>query len=86
MGLVNLELTKVQDTLKFLSIVKHASNDCPTMTYKYDWDYRFEVENIKYAEFEGYTILSSDSSLWKNYPVADDLKIIIYKKVGSTDK
>lgn len=81
-----LKTTKVEDALKFLNIVKQTARDCPAMKYKYDWEYRIEAEKNKLNDYEGYTVLSSDSSRWQNYSDGEISSLISLKWSGKTDK
>jgi hypothetical protein len=81
-----LKTTRVEDTLKFLSIVKQVTMNCPAMKYKYDREYRLEKEKQKLSDYEGYTVLSSDSLRWQKYSDVDGANMISFKKSGKTDK
>lgn len=56
------------------------------MRYKYDWEYRLEKEKQKLSNYEGYSVLSSDSQRWKNYSNKEIEEIIFLKNAGKTDK
>jgi hypothetical protein len=80
-----LKLTKVEEAMKFLNIVRQAI-DCPSMKYKYDWDYRLQLERGKLTNYEGYTVIASDSMRSRNYSQKEILQMISLKKDGISDK
>ncbi len=81
-----LKLTRVEETIKFLNVIKLVEIDCPSMRYKYDWDYRLHVEKEKHITYEGYTVIASDSMRSKNYTQKEVLQIISLKREGKSDK
>lgn len=81
-----LKLTKVEETFKFLNLVKQAKVNIPSMRYKYDWKYRLEIEKGKLTSHGDYTVIESDSMRVRNYTNSEVLKLISLKKEGKTDK
>lgn len=48
------------DTLKFLNAIRTVTETCPSMSYKANWNYRFDTEKAKWKEeYPEYEILTS---------------------------
>lgn len=72
-----LKLTKVSDTLEFLRFISQVTENLKTMEYKYNWEYRLNLEREKHTvDFPNYQVISSDSNRWKNYDEEEIMKII----------
>lgn len=69
-----------------LEMVKNVITDCPSMKYKYDWQFRLQMEANKHQKFHGYNVISSDSNRFQNYSEEELNSIITLKKSGKTDR
>lgn len=82
-----LKSTKVSETMKFLEIVLHVSDDCPSMFYKTNWNFRLEKEIERYKESHPeYEVIASSSDRGKNYSEEECALIQSMKDKGCTDK
>jgi hypothetical protein len=81
-----LKLTKVSETLKLLEMVNTVITDCLSMRYKYDWEFRLNMEANKYQKFLNYNVISTDSFRFQNYSDEEIHSIINLQKSGKTDK
>ncbi|RSD25197.1 DNA endonuclease [Mesobacillus subterraneus] len=81
-----LKLTSVEETLKLLSLTKSTISTIPSMRYKFDWEYRKNMELSKNKLLSGYTVISSDSMRFKNYTQIEIKRLITLKKAGLTHK
>src|SRR5690606_14389706 len=63
-----LRFTSVEKTFQFLNYISPCTQNCESMKYKVDWDWRFEVEKEKYLrDYPTYEVLTSRSFRSKAY-------------------
>jgi len=82
-----LKMTKAKDVYHFLNQVNSTISNCDSMRYKFDWNYRFNVEKKKlHLDYSDYTVIETDSSRFSNYTEKEERDIIRLKLEGKTDR
>lgn len=82
-----LKTTSVNETFKFLQVIRSIILECPSMFYKTNWNYRFTKEFIKWkTEYPDYEIITSSSTRCKAYSDDEIELLITLKSLGYTDK
>ena len=82
-----LKMTKAKDVYHFLNQVKSTISNCDSMRYKFDWQYRFNVEKEKlHLYYPDYTIIETNSSRFSNYTEQEEMDIVRLKLEGKTDR
>jgi len=82
-----LKMTKTKDVYRFLNEVKSTISNCESMRYKFDWEYRFNVEKEKLQlDYPSYSVIETDSSRFSNYTEKEVMDIIRLKLEGQTDQ
>jgi len=82
-----LKTTSVEETFKFLLVIRQVILECPSMFYKTNWNYRFTKELMNWtAKYPGYQVITSSSKRNKNYS-NDEIDLLIkLKLIGYSDK
>ncbi|WP_226529287.1 DNA endonuclease [Metabacillus niabensis] len=82
-----LKMTKTKDVYNFLNEIKSKISNCDSMRYKFDWQYRFNVEKEKLQfDYPDYTVIESDSKRFSKYTEKEEIDIVRLKLEGKTDK
>ncbi|WP_419961338.1 DNA endonuclease [Psychrobacillus sp. BM2] len=82
-----LKTTSVNETFKFLQVIRSVILECPSMFYKTNWNYRFTKEFIKWkTKYPFYHIITSSSTRSKAYSDDEIELLIILKSLRFTDK
>lgn len=82
-----LRFTSVEKTLHFLTYISPYCEDCTSMRYKLDWDWRFEQEKEKYKkEYPSYEVRTSSPERVKNYTHQEIDTLISLKKQGLSNE
>jgi hypothetical protein len=82
-----LRFTSTSDTYRFLKTLKPITSACPSMFYKTDWNWRFNLEKDNMEnDFPQYDVIASSSERFKNYSDEEINNLIFHKKKGCTDK
>lgn len=75
-----LKTNKMKDTLLFLNLVSRVIHGCPSMYYKTNWSYRFEIESNKLKkQYPDYQVIATSSDRQKNYSQDEINRIIMLK-------
>lgn len=82
-----LKTNTTADTLHFLDTIQSVTLEIPSMYYKSNWAYRFELETKKWkAKHPDYEVLASDRKRSKAYSEEEIQKLLSLKKKGFTDQ
>ncbi|WP_170232615.1 DNA endonuclease [Sporosarcina luteola] len=82
-----LKTTAVKDTFDFLNAIQPAILSCPSMYYKTNWSYRFNLEVTKWtAKYPDYEVITSSSDRTRAYSNDEISLLINLKLIGYTDK
>ena len=82
-----LKTNRMEETFKFLQIIRPVILECPSMFYKTNWNYRFTKELMKRSTINpGYQVITSSSARQKAYSNDEIELLIILKSLRFTDK
>ncbi|MEA3320502.1 MAG: DNA endonuclease [Bacillota bacterium] len=82
-----LKTTSVKETFNFLNIIFPVTQNCSSMFYKTNWNYRFDLEKNKWnKKYPCYEIIESSSYRNKKYTEAEIKSLLNYKMNGLADK
>lgn len=82
-----MKTTSVEESFKFLQLIRPVILDCPSMFYKTNWNYRFTKELMKWSiRYPGYQVITSSSERSKNFS-EDEINLLVkLKLIGNSDK
>lgn len=80
-----LKFNSVKDTYSFLKIIEPVANNCPSMFYKTNWNWRFRYEKAPLLQkYPGYEVIASSSERNKPYSQEEIHSLLLLRKQGKT--